>query len=762
MSIIEKRWPLKPTHISNDIEELNASKDENDIRLGIIPNQYLKGILTEISATLNEPVTVMEFCSDSKIMGIRTERVNHPHDLRINCKNFREEEKCKKDEMPYCHYCDDIHTKLFYNVSVEKMRDELINNISSKYFLEEYKKTFNREPGISILETENRCIIEYDCPMLGYRELIFPIIFDDKIIGVLFVGQLLIEDQAELIKQIRSFFYEVNKDKLYEYFEMKHGDMDQMMINNKQKYLLIDKYNELKNNINNQINNIELRLKNEMTIHKKNYISEKFNNYMVKFKDGISGDKELGNIGLKKLWSSTQSILEDLYLDFPVKNFIIFGLNNFIMHNPEYLSVVASKILQNDQEKNKLKFDINNFAKISSGKMITSKDDNKNIKWNKYFIPTYNYDPDEDLIIYFPSSHSIQNTIVILIKYDNQIWPKLKKIDEEVDKSFENAITSFYTLIVENLSSLWAATSLSYLKINFQIQNHEISHISADIDAIREVYLSNPDYLKSLSNDKIIDINKDLKKHVKELNTLLYQYRLMTTNKIEVKKDFFPIFSEIIFKWIDNYKLETEYKHCQIIAPILNKSDPLRTDVYGDMLLLDQLVMNIVDNAIKYCEYGTNIYIDCRKKNNLVDSPHILTIINYGLKIDKNINIYDLYTIGDERKHKGGNGTGLYIADRIAQAHGGNISHKSIEVYKYNVPFLHEYYEKADTWGFNEMEIKEAYLQIKDTELYKEIISMRDGILRYYPNKIWVEKSIHKALYKNIFTIILPSIRGKT
>ena len=153
----------------------------------------------------------------------------------------------------------------------------------------------------------------------------------------------------------------------------------------------------------------------------------------------------------------------------------------------------------------------------------------------------------------------------------------------------------------------------------------------------------------------------------------------------------FLAFHELLYKWRSTYRLQTYKKCINIIVADTYRNDPDRPEVYGDKLLLEQLVYNLVDNAVKYCYEGTNIWLDCKKVSRNPNSPHVLTVINYGIEIKNEDNIYGLYKRGQNVGDSEGLGIGLYVAKRMAEVHGGTIEHICTKISDFNVSLINAY-----------------------------------------------------------------------
>ena len=96
-----------------------------------------------------------------------------------------------------------------------------------------------------------------------------------------------------------------------------------------------------------------------------------------------------------------------------------------------------------------------------------------------------------------------------------------------------------------------------------------------------------------------------------------------------------------------------------------------------DPALLDQAIVNILDNAIKYSEKGNPVYVECSS----MEKEIIISIKDQGIGIAKNHlpRLFERFYRVDKARSRelGGTGLGLAIVKHIVQSHGGRISVES-------------------------------------------------------------------------------------
>ncbi len=94
----------------------------------------------------------------------------------------------------------------------------------------------------------------------------------------------------------------------------------------------------------------------------------------------------------------------------------------------------------------------------------------------------------------------------------------------------------------------------------------------------------------------------------------------------------------------------------------------ISTTIYGDRERINQVIQNLVNNALKFTETGS---ITITVENNSQSNEIIVTVIDTGKGIDKEIlpRLFNKFAT----KSKSGTGLGLFISKAIVEAHGGSI-----------------------------------------------------------------------------------------
>ena len=98
---------------------------------------------------------------------------------------------------------------------------------------------------------------------------------------------------------------------------------------------------------------------------------------------------------------------------------------------------------------------------------------------------------------------------------------------------------------------------------------------------------------------------------------------------------------------------------------------PESLEMVADPLRIEQVLTNLVDNAVKYSPAGTAIEVS------VVAEPEQVEIVvrdhGIGIPREHQQRIFDRFFQVDVGGHTSGMGLGLYISDQIVRAHGGTI-----------------------------------------------------------------------------------------
>jgi signal transduction histidine kinase len=143
--------------------------------------------------------------------------------------------------------------------------------------------------------------------------------------------------------------------------------------------------------------------------------------------------------------------------------------------------------------------------------------------------------------------------------------------------------------------------------------------------------------------------------------------------------------SESLPHWVERLQPRAQEKDETLVALV----DPLPT-ITGDPGRLEQVVSNLVDNAIKYSPNGASVTVTAKTETQTptprrraadITAGDWVTIAvkdtGTGIPAEHLPRLFERFYRGDQARVAGGTGLGLAIANEIVMAHGGRITVQS-------------------------------------------------------------------------------------
>jgi PAS domain S-box-containing protein len=137
--------------------------------------------------------------------------------------------------------------------------------------------------------------------------------------------------------------------------------------------------------------------------------------------------------------------------------------------------------------------------------------------------------------------------------------------------------------------------------------------------------------------------------------------------ELELHKTIF-ILADVVKACCTHIRLEGKYK--------INYTGNHLIQVYADQFKIDQVLVNLVNNAVKYAPNSLKIDINAAKINGFTK----ISIIDKGKGIapEKQAKLFDRYYRATSDNNTSGLGLGLYISSEIVKKHGGEIGVDSV------------------------------------------------------------------------------------
>ena len=823
------------TPLKQDIEKNKCSLKY--LKNAILTHDLLRVLQNDMCGNIKYPTTIIEFKDyDEPRNDSQISSVSH----KYFCKSIRAcigTEKCKK--------CDSNLTDLFKNIRADKIEIDInekinrlkkINDINIKDF-PEFKPVFKPDGYKGHLETL--------CPMSGYLELIFPIIIEEKILGVLFVGQIFLKNSEGNVKKIRQNFFnnaEIKKE-LDDY--IKKVEEEKQITNNKYKSdvtfnntnQLIDylaeehndnrhdfpvlygenfdnnmyapsigaslEYNseEFKAHIDSiilSLKNLQSRLIEELKNVRHDFvqtcISDAEEHFFEDFSKLEYNNNDLSDDIIKKFWILPKIQMQKL-VDILELNYIVIFSNTSITktENKIFAPAVYCSPSKNNKyydESFKIFYDFTKVSEYLPQKPMCCYDPKVDKIYDGFEISGYVFNnTDTRHVIFFPITNKNETPIIVLIGYGKGKSLETVKIITNLLKKFFENISYTLSMIISNLAENRAENTM-------MIYRHETSQIAAGINYINNEYFSPNITNLSIINRKTFDnehifINRSPIKNVPIIKNVTIEKKLLQdihehianltlqlssmSSKIKILQGRYElknesltdikVIKEVFMPWFNAFKIMCAQKFLKIVVPQFNLSDNYDEKypiIRSDSVLLNQIIYNLLGNAIKYSYRGTKIKLNYYVQGN----AKIITVTNYGIMIEKGDIPYELYYRGEEAKRLSdeSSGIGLYVVKKtVVDILHGYINHDDTkEISCFNVPYLRPYLKYVESGDIPSNpyiieKVTEEIKRLETLEIYNDIVSGQDITIYGKMNSIdYPDDYLYNYLYKRRYFPIYP------
>jgi two-component system, OmpR family, sensor kinase len=213
--------------------------------------------------------------------------------------------------------------------------------------------------------------------------------------------------------------------------------------------------------------------------------------------------------------------------------------------------------------------------------------------------------------------------------------------------------------------------TLARLEELFRTQQRFLADVSHELRTPLTTIRGNVDLMRRMGGADDVsldDIEAELERMTRLVNDLLLLARADVGS--------LPIGQEIVE--LDTLLLDV-YRQATTLNPDVEvrMAEVDQVQVIGDADRLKQLVLNLVDNAVKYTPSGGSVFLGLTKNNEETE----LTVSDTGIGIpEEDIQfIFDRFYRVDKARARahGGSGLGLSIARWIVEVHGGSIAVES-------------------------------------------------------------------------------------
>lgn len=591
----------------------------------------------------------------------------------------------------------------------------------------------------------------YRCEYMGYQEYIFPISVENNTIAVLFVGQIqtmndeyIISTKKRCIEKYKSVLME-NVDKIKNKINITFEDVSERILSErKDPFLQINVLDQYDVNINKKLfkdqSSVNRFINNELMpqiqsfksdiidalyTYRKERISdtiycfeESYNNNHINYLKNYDNLEEDGDANIDDYWENLRALFVKLSEKLQLKEITYYEQSKTAGRKESDLYEI---------------------------KITTNSDSyGKEVVLQSHLLKQHNYIVDE-------RAH-IKYVMKVEFYEENLYSSQLKEyLTSELSRSMKATLDICSYAIHSKLESNANLTTL-------RIYRHEMDQLIFTLDSIN--YKLSSDYREELDDTKIEKMHKDFESSLQSATYMSKNIEYFTRSQQGIPfnhepKEYINIFNKLN-KWRLFVMSNVINKKSSIIVPSEEERRKRMNNISHFLCVeegLESILYNIINNAIKYCYRGSNIYLDCHQR--LIDGAYhpVITVTDYGRGINpKHHNdIFKLYYRDvDSNVSIDGSGIGLYLSKLIADAIGVKIDYTSELVSEYNVPLL----EKALTVYKYESDKYSMYKEEYDTFDISEL----EEIVCPFSQKITargVRNDINTPTYKVTFEVII-------
>jgi len=202
--------------------------------------------------------------------------------------------------------------------------------------------------------------------------------------------------------------------------------------------------------------------------------------------------------------------------------------------------------------------------------------------------------------------------------------------------------------------------------------SHELKTPLATMKIMIESLIYQPDMDKALRTEFMTDINNEIDRLSAIVSDLLTLVQMDSQN-VKLTRENLSI-AQLIKENAHRLQPIADQKNQKIQ---LTLSDPC--DIYADKSKLNQVIYNLMENAVKYTQNGGVIKVNLQRQGR--DAHFTVSDNGPGIPKENLPHIFDrFYRVDKARsREKGGTGLGLSIVHQLVLLHGGAISVESEE-----------------------------------------------------------------------------------
>lgn len=334
----------------------------------------------------------------------------------------------------------------------------------------------------------------------------------------------------------------------------------------------------------------------------------------------------------------------------------------------------------------------------------------------------------------------------------------------------DDALRNFGAVVVSIFSAMLEMLTEQQTIASFRVLGHEINTQTQGLSSFVNTYIGDVGSLRNMDEQKAYYIGCDVDSYLDQIHLLFRNARHLIDETVKLKKDWFYAYGPLVYKWKQFYRHDLKKNGREMPLEEVEPADKSRPKIYGDKSYLEEMLYNLIDNAMKYSHIGTQIYVDCGLCENGRD--YFFSVTSYGREMpegEEGERLYEIFARSPSSEGVEGVGIGLSLARAIARAHGGTLTHKCnpIPISRFNIPLIRPYLkcvdegQQLDKGGPSLKDLKAEEQALRQNDTYSKVVSSqlryyRNGSKGYYP--FWTEcrDSINEPTFEVTFIAIIP------
>ena len=219
------------------------------------------------------------------------------------------------------------------------------------------------------------------------------------------------------------------------------------------------------------------------------------------------------------------------------------------------------------------------------------------------------------------------------------------------------------------------------LNVQRGFKNKFLANVSHEIRTPLNSILGFLSVLENTNLDReqldLIGIIKDSSKNLVSIVDDLLDISKIEAGRLEIKNKRYN-FEKFTESLVETYELQAEEKRLKFVSDI---GDNLPRFLIGDQLRLNQILINLLENALKYTHQGTVTLRISTNSRNMRRIPVTIEIIDTGIGIPEEhlTTIFESFTQLEKRGLFGGSGLGLSIVKQLTQLMDSDLEVSSVE-----------------------------------------------------------------------------------